>query len=106
MHETVIAQNIIDEAEKHGKVKELFLEIGELAHVPPDELLATLGKMVDWKIHSEIILAKVKCECGFSGAPTILERGHDSILIECPKCEGVPRIIEGDKIVIKRVVVE
>ncbi|MFH1173716.1 MAG: hydrogenase/urease maturation nickel metallochaperone HypA [archaeon] len=106
MHETVIAMNIIEEAKKHGKVKELHLEIGELAHVPAHELMACLERLVDWELHHREKKARVKCTCGFHGHPTILERGHDSFMIECPSCKGMPELIEGTEIVIKKVVVE
>ena len=106
MHETVIAHNIIQEASKYGNVKELYIEAGELAHVPPEELLDCLKSLVDWKIHFTIVPAKVKCGCGFEGKPKILERSHDSFLIECPKCGNVPNLTEGKDIKITKVVVE
>ena len=107
MHETIIAQNIIKEAERHGEVKELYLEIGELAHVPANELLECLRTLVKWKINSKEIKAKVKCSCGLNGHPTILERGHDSFLIECPKCKNpMPEILEGKDIKIIKIVVK
>jgi Zn finger protein HypA/HybF involved in hydrogenase expression len=106
MHETVIANNIIKEAEKQGQVQELYLEIGELAHVPANELLECLKTLVDWKINSKEIQAKVKCSCSYEGHPTILERGHDSFLIECPKCKSIPEITEGKDIKITKVIVE
>ena len=53
MHETVIARGIIKEAEKHGKIKQIELEIGELAHVPAHELLECLESLVKWKIVSK-----------------------------------------------------
>ena len=106
MHETTIAQNIIKEAETHGKVKEIYLEIGELAHVPANELLECLKTLVDWKINSKEIQAKVKCSCGFEGKPKILERGHDAFLIECPSCKSIPEITEGKDIKIIKVIVE
>jgi len=106
MHETVVARGIIEEAERHGKVKEISLEIGELAHVPPNELLECLGQLVGWKIISKIKKAKVKCKCGFKGHPKILERGHDFFYIECPKCKSIPELAEGTEIKILKVRVE
>ena len=106
MHETIIAINIIKEAKKHGKVKGIFLEIGELANVPAKELIKCLHSMVDWKINSKEIPAKAKCICGFKGHPNILERGHDSFLIECPKCKNIPELVYGKDIKITKVVVE
>ncbi len=106
MHETIIANNIINEAKKHGKVKEIFLEIGELAHVPGSELIGCLPRLVKWKRTPKEIPAKVKCVCGFKGHPAILERGHDSFLIECPKCKNIPELVDGKDIKITKVVVE
>lgn len=106
MHETIIAQNIIKEAEKHGQIEEIHLEIGELAHVPAHELTECLDKLVKWKINYDEIPAKVKCNCSFEGYPTILERGHDSFLIECPDCKSVPELIGGKDIKIVKVKVK
>ena len=105
MHETAIAHGIIKEAQKHGNVEELFLEIGELAHVPGEELLECLKRLVPWKIHSRERPSKVKCACGFTGHPHILERGHDSFFIECPVCKKIPTLIDGTNITILKVVV-
>jgi Zn finger protein HypA/HybF involved in hydrogenase expression len=106
MHEVAIAQNIIEEAKKHGEVEEIYLELGELSHAPSHELVEYLQRLVDWKIHSREIPAKVKCSCGFEGRPIILERSHDSFLIECPKCKAVPELINGKDIKIVKVVVK
>jgi len=105
MHETAIATNIINEAKKHGEVEEIFLDLGELGHVPPHELLECLKQLVPWKIHAKEIKAKVECSCGFKGKPRILERGHDSFLIECPKCKGMPKITAGTSMVLVKVIV-
>ncbi|RMF54552.1 hypothetical protein D6745_05020 [Candidatus Woesearchaeota archaeon] len=106
MHETAIAKNIIAQAEKQGDVQEIKLEIGELAHVPPSELVECLERLVDWKISWKEIHAKAKCACGFKGRPNILERGHDHFMIECPKCKEVPSLIEGTDVKIVSVVVK
>ncbi len=106
MHETAIANNIIKEAEKHGKVKELFLEIGELAAVPSHELADCLRELTGWKISVKEKKSAVKCKCGFEGNPKIIERGHDFFFIECPKCKKIPEITEGKDIKILKVVVD
>ncbi len=106
MHEMIIANNIIREVKKHGEVKEVYLEIGELANVPKYELIECLKKIVKWKIHSKERAAKAKCECGFIGKPKILERGHDFFFIECPKCRKIPQLIEGKDIKIIKVKVK
>ncbi|MBR9699167.1 hypothetical protein GOV09_01780 [Candidatus Woesearchaeota archaeon] len=105
-HETAIAKGIIDEAMKHGSVKEISLEIGQLAHVPGHELIECLERMIDWKINHEERKAMVKCKCGFEGPPTILDRGHDFFMIECPKCKAVPELTDGTEIKILNVVID
>ena len=106
MHETVFAKRIIDDAKKQGDVIAITIELGELAHVPPEELLECLKQLVDWDIDSVIIPAKVNCTCGFSGHPKILERGHDSFFIECPECGDIPDLIDGKDIKLVNVTVK
>jgi Zn finger protein HypA/HybF involved in hydrogenase expression len=95
MHETVFARKIIEDAEKQGNVTEVYVELGELAPVPPHELLECLRSLVPWRVDSRVKQASVKCTCGFSGRPKILERGHDFFFIECPECGQVPELIDG-----------
>lgn len=100
MHETVIARNIIKEAEKHGEVTEINLEVGELAHVPMHDLLPCLESIVPWKVNGEEKKAMCTCTCGYSGPPMILERGHESFIIECPECKTMPLLTDGTEITI------
>ncbi len=106
MHETAIARNIIQEAEKHGNVNSLDLEIGELAHVPAQELISCLRQLVKWKISFTEKPSTVKCACGYAGHPKIIARGHDHFMIECPKCKKIPQLTDGTEIIIKSVEVE
>ncbi len=106
MHETIFAKQIIDVAKSQGEVEAITLEIGELAHVPTGELIACLKGLVPWNIEHTEIPAKVSCRCGFYGHPVILERGHDSFLIECPDCGAVPRLVDGTDIKIVSVKVK
>ena len=98
MHETIIASKIIEEAKKHGNVKSITVEVGELGHLPVYELEPTLRTLIDWKINLIEKKSLVKCKCGYKGKPKILQRGHDMCLFVCPKCKNVPKIIEGDQI--------
>lgn len=98
MHETVIARNIIETAMQQGDVSAVTLEIGELAHVPAEELIACIKAQVSWNIMYTIKPARVRCSCGFSGHPTVLEHGHDFFLIECPRCKNVPDVIDGTNV--------
>lgn len=109
MHETVIARKVIEDAralagaEKGGKIKSITLEVGDLAHLPADELKQTLENFVDWKITVVGVKAKIECECGFRGIPNVLERGHDFCVYECPKCGRAPPLVSGEGIVIKEI---
>lgn len=107
MHETIIAKQIIDEAKKHGKVRAITVEVGDLAHLPLQETADTLRNMVpDWEVNMVRKKAKVKCSCGYEGEPKIIESGHDHHVFECPKCGAVPEVVDGKDIVLKEVELE
>lgn len=107
MHEAFIAQKIIDKAEEQGKVQKIVLEVGDLAHLPAEDLEEALKKRVNWEIEIIKVPGEVQCKCGFKGAPKVLEKAHDLTLFECPKCKEIPtKIISGEDITIKEVVVE
>ena len=106
MHETIIAKQIIEQAEKQGKVKSIVVEVGDLGHLPLEDLKPMMDDMVPYKVEYVKKKAKVKCSCGYEGEPKILEKGHDINIFVCPKCEKVPQVLEGDKIVLKEVEVE
>ncbi len=105
MHEQTIAQEIIREALKHQPVKGITVEVGEVAHLPADEMKEVLEKMVpEWEIKIEEKEAKISCECGYEGRPEILEKGHDSTIFKCPKCGAMmPKVLEGDKIILREI---
>ncbi|OIO65384.1 hypothetical protein AUJ68_03250 [Candidatus Woesearchaeota archaeon CG1_02_57_44] len=103
MHEMAFVNKIISEASHHGAIKEVHLEIGELAHVPGQDIVDTLTRIVDWKVSWTEKPAQCKCRCGYRGPPRILDRGHDHFLIECPPCGAVPELTDGTDIVIKSV---
>lgn len=107
MHETIIAQKIIEKAKEQGSVRKVILEVGDLAHLPAEELKEALQKMVDWEIEVHTAKAEVKCKCGYIGEPNIIEHTHDMTIYECPKCRKIPEeIITGEDIIIKEVEVD
>jgi Zn finger protein HypA/HybF involved in hydrogenase expression len=106
MHETVIARQIIEEAEKRGKVVSIKVEVGDLGHLPADEFYETISILAPWKVEIIKKRSKVECSCGFVGEPKILERGHDVCVFECPECGKIPKILEGDEIKLLEVEVE
>ena len=103
MHETVIANKIIEDAKQHGEIKSAVIEVGELAHITAEELRETLSNMVNWNITITEKKAKVNCDCGYEGTPKIIERKHDLIYFECPECGKVPNVLEGSQIILKEV---
>lgn len=112
MHDTLISKDIIGAAEKQaakhqGHVKSITVEVGDLGHLPLEELKDTLTQMKpDWDIKFVPKKAKAKCVCGFEGEPDILEHSHGHSVYVCPQCGSVPEITDGSDIILKEVEVE
>ena len=106
MHETIIAKKLIEEAKKHGKVKAIAVEVGELAGIHDHDLEKTLKGMVKWDVKVSGKKAIVRCGCGYRGGPKVVERAHDFVIFECPECKKIPKVVNGDEIVLKEVKVE
>lgn len=108
MHEHAIVDDLISEAQKHGKVIGITVDVGELAPITVMELKEALkAHQPDWKIEIVQTEALVQCkDCGFEGQPEIVERAHDFVLFECPNCACVPEVLAGKDIVLKSVDVE
>jgi Zn finger protein HypA/HybF involved in hydrogenase expression len=106
MHETIIAKEILKEARekaKGKKIKSITLEVGELAHLPANELKEVLRAIADFKIIVKQVKANVKCECGYEGPPRVLAQHHDFTLFECPECSKQPKILSGTDIVLREI---
>lgn len=104
MHDSVIAQSILEDLKNYGKVKKAYLEVGELFGIEPDHLLVHLKKVSKIKFEVIQIESKVECgNCGFLGRAKIIERMHDFVLYDCQKCNSEVKVIQGDKITIKKV---
>jgi Zn finger protein HypA/HybF involved in hydrogenase expression len=104
MHDSVIAQSILRDLEKEGKVKKAYIEVGELFGIDPEHLLEHLKDVSKIKFEVKQSLSVVECEdCGFRGRANIIERLHDMVLYDCPSCSGQVSVISGDKIIIKKV---
>jgi Zn finger protein HypA/HybF involved in hydrogenase expression len=105
MHEHVYVDDIVKEARRHGKVKVISLEVGELAPISPEDLVHALA-FTGWAVKTKQVKGFIHCHCGFRGAPTITERTHDTVVYECPKCAAqLPRIVGGKDVVLKDVTV-
>ena len=98
MHETVLVAKIIAQAKRKKPlrgVKGIVLRVGDLATVKGPEIREKLVALTGWKVKIVKEAARVKCACGFTGKPSVLERGHDFVLFICPNCQSVPRIVKG-----------
>lgn len=109
MHETAIVRNILEQINKKSegkRVKSITLEVGDLAHLPAQELKGFLINMVNYEVVVNPVKARVKCECGYEGEPRILAHEHDFTLFECPKCSKIPQVLSGEDIVLKEIETE
>ncbi len=107
MHDTLISKDIIDAAQNQGKVKAITVEVGDLGHLPLEELRETLCSMVpDWDVKLVSKKALVQCVCGYHGAPDIIEHKHGQSIWKCPKCGLMPEVVDGKDIILKEVEVE
>ncbi|MCD6227799.1 hydrogenase maturation nickel metallochaperone HypA [Candidatus Micrarchaeota archaeon] len=110
MHEIAIAKKVVDDVEKKVKgatVKSVYLILGELAPVTPEELRQGIAKFRGWTVNIKTEDAVVSCTCDYKGRPNIVERAHDIVVWECPVCKQYyPEVISGDSIKIEKVVTE
>lgn len=99
-HESKVVENILKEVGNAKKVKVL---VGELSGYTVDEIKRALEPRIECEVEEEKGI--VKCECGFEGNPKILEKEHDFVFFECPKCSAIPEILKGKDIIIKDICV-
>ncbi|MFH0970463.1 MAG: hydrogenase/urease maturation nickel metallochaperone HypA [Candidatus Diapherotrites archaeon] len=99
MHEQRIINKVIQLGKLAGAKRKVRIEVGELCDISPEHLKEHLkGQIVEWEIETIYRKAKVKCSCGYSGTPRIIERGHDFVLFNCPSCGEKPIVVEGGEI--------
>ncbi|MFH1308018.1 MAG: hydrogenase/urease maturation nickel metallochaperone HypA [archaeon] len=103
MHEIVFAKNIIEQVKDKGKVKEMELEVGELAGISGEELKEIIEKMTGWAVNIREKISRVKCKCSYSGRAKINGKMHDLVLFSCPKCGNLPKVTEGKDIKVLKV---
>lgn len=107
MHETIFVNQILEQAKKYQNVTALHIEVGELAHVPLEDLRPALEAMSPYPVVLTQKPAVALCTCGYKGKPTILARGHDHIMWSCLRCETLtPELVEGGNILLKRIEVK
>lgn len=98
MHEHSFIQAIIKNVKDSHKAKEVSIEVGELAGIEPEHLKEHLKEVTNWIVNVSSKKGRVSCDCGYKGAPRILERLHDLVIFDCPKCSSIPEILEGKDI--------
>ena len=118
MHEISIAGAIIDSvldcAKKNDakKVNEIFLEIGELTALNPDQLKfifesITAGTVAEGaKYNIKVIKPMIRCKnCSYSGTIEIFENLHFFLpTIKCPGCGDTDvEIIAGRECFVKKI---
>jgi hydrogenase nickel incorporation protein HypA/HybF len=117
MHEFSVMSQIVDsllsEAKEHNarKIEEVDLRIGEYTMLGEEQLrfaYEVLSKdtiLEGSKLTISQIKGRIKCDCGFEGE---VEPSPDSPhkvvpMLECPRCKGVAKIIEGRECVIRNI---
>ncbi|KYK27352.1 hypothetical protein AYK26_03780 [Euryarchaeota archaeon SM23-78] len=106
MHETKIIKDILKQIVKKAKdkdVKSATIEVGQLAPISAKRLGALMKRIVNFKVIIKPVKARVKCRCGYKGAPKIMFREHDFTLFECPRCKKIPRVLHGKNISLKKI---
>jgi hydrogenase nickel incorporation protein HypA/HybF len=118
MHEISIAGAIIDAvldaAKKNNakKVNEVFLEIGELTALNPEQLkfifeTITHGTVADGaRFDIKLIRPLIECkQCSYHGTIEFFEKLHFFLpVIKCPMCEGIDvDIIAGRECNVKKI---
>ena len=120
MHELSMAQGIInavlETAEKNNatEVNKIYIEVGRLAMLNPEQLRFLLDVLVEntiaenAKIDISEIPVTISCpECRYEGIANLDDSDHYAPIIECPKCENLRiSILDGKDCVVKNIVVE
>lgn len=103
MHEITICKQILNQLKEYRNIKSITIEIGTLAPLTATELKETIENIVDYKVNVIEKEAIVKCSCKYKGSPDIIERAHDIVIYKCPSCGNIPKILNGNQIIIKEV---
>lgn len=124
MHElsviTSVVETIKQEMKKHKNlicVKEVRLEVGELAFLSPDALRFGFRALTEKekKINSKglriiKVKAEVKCQkCGYNGQMKLEDSKEYHVpvpLFTCPKCGGRIEVIKGKECTIKNLILD
>lgn len=107
MHEIGIARDILNQLKDYKNIKSITVEVGDLAHISANEMKSILETLTHYQINIKSKKAIIDCECGFKGEPDISMHSHDLTLYSCPTCaKKLPKIIDGDKIILQDVEID
>jgi Zn finger protein HypA/HybF involved in hydrogenase expression len=109
MHDQIYAQQIIKQAEEHGTIRTISIEVGDIAPLTKEQLEnAIKSQRPGWRVKIYKKEGNIKCQkCGFEGKPEVIDRGHEEVFIQCPVCENsLPEIVDGENIILKSVEVD
>ena len=119
MHELSLAASILESAVENAKnnnaskIEKIYLEIGELLMINPEQLkfgLEALSKDTiaeGMKVDIKKIPVKVKCGNGhvsalnFKSGPV-----HNAPLLNCPRCKAKVEILGGRELILKKIIAE
>lgn len=105
MHEHHFIEHIIEQVPNKDKVISVEIELGELVGIEAAHLKEHLMEHTGWDIKVGVIKSKIKCSCGYIGEARVLQRLHDLVIYECPKCgNDNMEVLEGKDIRIKKVI--
>ena len=103
MHEHSFIQAIISPIQDKENVREIEIEVGELAGITPEHLKEHLIEETGWEVVLRAKKSEVKCSCGYQGQARIKERLHDTVIYDCPECSKLPEVLQGKDIKIIKV---
>ncbi len=109
MHEfsvmSQIVDSILEEAKKRNarEIEEVDLEIGDYTMLGQEqmrfafEVLSRNTLLEGAKLNVKNRPGKVRCDCGYEGSPAVSEDSPHKVvpILECPKCGGGAKIVEG-----------
>lgn len=107
-----VAAEIVQSAKDAAKklhITTMTVEVGGLATISVPDLAKEIALLLPFSsVDIEGKKAKVKCECGFCGAPKIEVSGAEGTPdFSCPKCKKkYPQVLEGDSVELKDIEVE
>ena len=111
-----IINAVLETAEKNNatEVNKIYIEVGRLAMLNPEQLRFLLDVLVEntiaenAKIDISEIPVTISCpECGYEGIANLDDSDHYAPIIQCPKCENLSiSILDGKDCVVKNIVVE